>query len=120
MVRAIRGATTADENTREAITEATMELLRELEEKNGLEDADAISVIFTVTSDLTAVFPAAAVRAMGITHVPLLDMAAPEVENSLEKCIRVMIHINTDKSKDEIKHIYLRGAKVLRPDLAGK
>lgn len=117
-VRAIRGATTAAENTREAIIDATLELLSVIEEKNDLKRADAISIIFTITSDLTAVFPAAAAREMGLTFVPLLDMAAPKIDGSLEKCIRIMIHINTDKTKEEINHVYLRGAKVLRPDLA--
>ena len=116
-VRAIRGATTAEENTREAIIDATLELLGVIEEKNDLKRADAISIIFTVTSDLTAVFPAAAAREMGLTFVPLLDMAAPAIDGSLEKCIRIMIHINTDKTKEEINNVYLRGAKVLRPDL---
>lgn len=119
-VRAIRGATTAEANTKEAIFEASIELLSKIEEKNDLKNTDAISIIFTVTSDLTAVFPAAAVRNMGITNVPLLDMAAPDIDGSLKRCIRVMIHINTDKTKDEIKHVYLRGASVLRPDLAEK
>ena len=116
-VRAIRGATTAEGNTSEAIIDATLELLGVIEEKNDLKRADAISIIFTVTSDLTAVFPAAAAREMGLTFVPLLDMAAPAIDGSLEKCIRIMIHINTDKTKEEINHVYLRGAKVLRPDL---
>ncbi len=116
-VRAIRGATTAEENTREAIIGATLELLREIEDKNDLKRADAISIIFTVTKDLTAVFPAAAAREMGLTYVPLLDMAAPEIDGSLERCIRIMIHINTDKTKKEIRHVYLRDAKKLRPDL---
>jgi chorismate mutase len=119
-VRAIRGATTANADTREEIIGATLELLKEIEEKNDLKRADAISIIFTVTKDLTAVFPAAAAREMGLTFVPLLDMAAPEIDGSLKKCIRIMIHINTDKTKQEIKHVYLRGAKVLRPDLVEK
>ncbi len=119
-VRAIRGATTAEENTREAIINATLELLGVIEEKNDLKRADAISIIFTITNDLTAVFPAAAAREMGLTFVPLLDMAAPAIDGSLEKCIRIMIHINTDKTKEEINHVYLRGAKALRPDLVEK
>ena len=117
-VRAIRGATTADENTREAILEATLELIAEIEEANDLKRADSISIIFTITPDLTAVFPAAAAREFGLTFVPLLDMAAPAIDGALEKCIRIMIYINTDKTKEEINHVYLRGAKVLRPDLA--
>lgn len=119
-VRAVRGATTAEENTREAIIGATKELLLEIEKRNDLKNSDAVSIIFTVSKDLTAVFPAAAVREMGITNVPLLDMAAPDIDNSLKMCIRVMIHINTDKTKDDIKHVYLRDAKALRPDLADK
>lgn len=117
-VRAIRGATTAKVNTREEIIGATLELLKEIEDKNDLKRADSISIIFTITRDLTAVFPAAAAREMGLTYVPLLDMAAPEIEGSLERCIRIMIYINTDKTKQEIKHVYLREAKRLRPDLA--
>ncbi len=117
-VRAIRGATTAKANTREEIIGATLELLKEIEDKNDLKRADSISIIFTITKDLTAVFPAAAAREMGLTYVPLLDMAAPEIDGSLERCIRIMIYINTDKTKREIKHIYLREAKKLRPDLA--
>lgn len=116
-VRAIRGATTAAENTREAIIGATLELIKAIEDANDLKRADSISIIFTVTKDLTAVFPAAAAREFGLTFVPLLDMQAPDIDGSLEKCIRIMIHINTDKTKEEINHIYLRGAKALRPDL---
>ena len=118
-VRAIRGATTA-ENTRESILEATLQLIAEIEEKNDLKRADAISIIFTVTQDLTAVFPAVAARQFGLTFVPLLDMAAPNIDGALEKCIRIMIYINTDKTKEEINHVYLRGAKVLRPDIVEK
>ena len=116
-VRAIRGATTAEENTREAIIGATLELIKAIEDANGLKRADSISIIFTVTKDLTAVFPAAAAREFGLTFVPLLDMQAPDIDGALEKCIRIMIHINTDKTKEEINHVYLRGAKALRPDL---
>ena len=116
-VRAIRGATTAEENTRESILGATLELIKAIEDANDLKRADSISIIFTVTKDLTAVFPAAAAREFGLTFVPLLDMQAPEIDGSLEKCIRIMIYINTDRTKEEINHVYLRGAKALRPDL---
>ncbi|MBQ2663618.1 MAG: chorismate mutase [Clostridia bacterium] len=116
-VRAIRGATTAEENTRESIIGATLELIKAIEDANDLKRADSISIIFTVTKDLTAVFPAAAAREFGLTFVPLLDMQAPDIDGALQKCIRIMIHINTDKTKEEINHVYLRGAKALRPDL---
>ena len=116
-VRAIRGATTAEENTRESIIGATLELIKAIEDANDLKRADSISIIFTVTKDLTAVFPAAAAREFGLTFVPLLDMLSPDIDGALQKCIRIMIHINTDKTKEEINHVYLRGAKALRPDL---
>lgn len=119
-VRAIRGATTAEGNTREAIIGATLELIKAIEDANDLKRADSISIIFTVTKDLTAVFPAAAAREFGLTFVPLLDMQAPDIDGSLEKCIRIMIYINTERTKEEINHVYLRGAKVLRPDLVSK
>lgn len=117
MVRAIRGATTAENNTKAEILSVTKELLTEIILRNELSTEDIASIIFTVTSDLDKAFPAAAVRGMGITDVPLLDMAAPDINGALKKCIRVMIHINTDKGNRDMKHVYLRGARVLRPDL---
>ncbi len=117
MIRAIRGATTADANTREAIFDASRELIRTMISENNINADDMVDIIFTVTPDLTAVFPAAAVRAMGITNVPLLDMAAPDIDGALKMCIRVMMHINSELSNDDINHVYLKGAKVLRPDL---
>ncbi len=118
MVRAIRGATTVENNEREEIIEATKEMLAQIISDNALKTEDMISVIFTVTPDLDKVFPAAAVRQMGITDVPLLDMAAPDIDGALKKCIRVIVHTNSDKGNKDMIHSYLRGAKVLRPDLA--
>lgn len=115
--RAIRGATTA-ENTKEDIFAATKEMLSEIIAANALDTEDIIDIMFTVTEDLNACFPAAAVRDAGISDVPLIDMKAPSVKGALENCIRVLIHINTEKTNADIKHIYLRGAVVLRPDLA--
>ena len=117
MIRAIRGATTAQNNTKDEIFNATIEMMNEIISINDINISDIADIIFTVTPDLTAVFPAAAVREMGITDVPLLDMAAPDIDAALKKCIRVMVHINTDKENDALKHVYLRGAKALRPDL---
>ena len=117
-MRALRGATTVDENTREAVFLATIEMVEELIKKNNIDPCDMVDIIFTVTPDLTAVFPAAAVRKMGITDIPLLDMTAPTIDGALKMCIRVMIHINTELQNNELNHVYLRGAKVLRPDLA--
>lgn len=116
-VRAIRGATTASENTVEAIREAVKELLDELEAHNQLDPEQIISAIFTTTRDLDAIFPAAIARERPQwDNVALLDVQQMHVEGSLERCIRCLIHINTPASKVEIYHPYLRQAKNLRPD----
>lgn len=119
-MRALRGATTVSENTKEAVFEATQELIREMIDKNCIEIGDMSDIIFTVTPDVTAAFPAAAVRRMNICDVPLLDMAAPAIDGALAMCIRAMIHINTDKENCELCHVYLHGAKSLRPDIVKK
>lgn len=119
MVRAIRGATTA-ENTRESMLSAAREMVAEIIITNSLKIEDITAIMFSITSDLDAVFPAVAVREMGICNVPLMDFAQPDVQNSLKCCIRVMVLVNSNKGIDEIHHVYLRGAKVLRPDLAEK
>lgn len=116
-VRGIRGATTALADSRDEIFGATIEMVQEMIDANNIKCEDIIDFIFTVTPDLTAVFPAAAVRKMGICDVPLLDMTAPDIDGSLKMCIRVLMHINTEKNNSELHHAYLRGAKVLRPDL---
>lgn len=116
-VRAIRGATTASANTIEAIREVVTELLDEIETRNQLDPTDIISVIFTATQDLDAVFPAAIARERpNWENVPLLDVQQMHVEGSLERCIRVLIHVNTPKPQIEMFHSYLRQAKKLRPD----
>ncbi|ACK73691.1 chorismate mutase [Gloeothece citriformis PCC 7424] len=116
-VRAIRGATTAKANTIEAIREAVIELLSEIETRNQLDPTDIISVIFTATPDLNVVFPAAIARERpNWDNVPLLDVQQMHVEGSLERCIRVLIHVNSPKPQAEMFHPYLRQAKNLRPD----
>lgn len=116
-VRAIRGATTASDNTIEAIREAVTELLDELETHNQLDPDEIISAIFTTTRDLDAVFPAAIARERpNWDNVALLDVQQMHVEGSLKRCIRFLIHVNTPASQVEIHHPYLRQAKNLRPD----
>lgn len=117
MVRALRGAITVEKNEKEEIFSAVKEMMSEIMAQNSVEQDDMVSVIFTVTPDITAAFPAAGVRKMGITNVPLLDMAAPDIDGGLKMCIRVMVYINSDVRNDELKHIYLRGAQALRPDI---
>ena len=112
----IRGATTAEANTREAILEATNELLLLLIEANDLQSSDIASAIFTTTPDLNAEFPAIAARRLGWHDVALMCGHEMHVPGALPLCIRVLVHWNTPKMQSEIKHIYIRGAKNLRPD----
>jgi chorismate mutase len=119
-VRGVRGATTAAANTREAILAATHELLTALVQANGLCEPDIASVFFIVTPDLNAAFPARAARDLGWTDVALLDAQAPQVNGDLPRCIRVLIHWNTDRTPAELKHVYLREARTLRPDRAAE
>ncbi len=118
LVRAIRGAITVPENTREAILEGTRELLVEIIKRNSVEIEDLISIIFTATNDLNAAFPAVAARELGITDVSLMCTNEIDVPGSLRQCIRVLVHFNTVKANSEINHVYLKGATVLRPDLS--
>ncbi len=117
MVRAIRGATTVENNDAVEMLRETEKLLVEIINKNKLKKEDIISIIFTVTNDLNATFPAIAARNLGWTSVALMCTNEIPVPGSLEKCIRVLLHFNTNKTNDEIRHIYLNNAKVLRPDI---
>ena len=116
-IRGIRGAITVERNNSEEIMEATQELLRTIIESNQLVLEDIGSVFFTSTEDLNAEFPAKAARAIGWDHVPLFCTLELPVEGALARCIRVLIQVNTNKSQKEIKHVYLRDAVSLRPDL---
>jgi chorismate mutase len=116
--RGIRGAITVEHNIREEILTATTELLQLLVERNDLHPEDIASVIFTVTEDLDAAFPALAARSMGWTEVALICTREIPVPGSLSKCIRVLLHVNTMRSAAEIQHVYLRGAVKLRPEFS--
>lgn len=113
--RGIRGATTVERNEREEILAATTELLELMIRRNELRSEDVASAIFTVTDDLDAEFPALAARSMGWTEVPLMCAREIPVPNSLDKCIRILLHVNTMHSAAEIQHIYIHGAVNLRP-----
>ena len=119
MCRGIRGATTTEENTREAIAEETRELLRELVVANDINVDDVASVFFTTSPDLNAEFPAVAARELGWRSIALMCGHEMSVPHGLEKCVRVLIHWNTDKPAADIRHVYLKGAARLRPDLSG-
>jgi chorismate mutase len=116
--RGIRGATTAIANTAEDILEATDELMRVLIHLNDLEPDDVVSAIFTTTPDLTATFPALAARSIGWTEVPLICSHEMTVPGSLQKAVRVLLHVNTTRGPREIRHVYLKGAQQLRPEWA--
>ena len=113
-VRGIRGATTADDNSKEAILEATTQLLEGLVEANDIDADDVAAALFTTTKDLNAEFPAVAARQMGWDYVALMcghEMAVPDAQRH---CIRVLVLLNTDKAPDELSNIYLKGAANLR------
>ncbi len=112
--RGIRGATTAEANTGEAIHGATTELLEALIEANSLEEKDLASVFFSMTPDLNAVFPAAAARRLGWNSTALFGAVETEVPGSLNRCIRVLILVNTEKEPGELVNVYLRGTDTLR------
>ncbi|MDQ0225104.1 chorismate mutase [Metabacillus niabensis] len=121
MIRGIRGAITVEENDSHLILEATSKLLKDMIKKNNINPERVAQVIMTVTDDLDATFPAKALRAIeGWTYVPVMCMREIPVPNSLEKCIRVMMTVETDVSQEKIQHVYLEGAISLRPDLASK
>ena len=118
MVRGIRGAITVEEDTPEAIHQATRELLLKMLEANGIQSYEELAaVIFTVTEDLTSAFPAEAARQIGMHRVPLLSARAVPVPGSLPRVIRVLALWNTDTPQDRVRHVYLREAVRLRPDL---
>jgi len=116
--RAIRGATTVESDSPEQIRRATRELLETIVARNGITSADVVSAIFTVTHDITSEFPAHAARELGWLDVPLLCTLEIPVPGSLGRCIRVLLHVDTDVPRTGIRHVYLHEARTLRPDLA--
>jgi len=117
-VRGIRGAITVERNTREEIIAATKELLLSLIRENEIEIEDIASIFFTLTPDLDAEFPALAARELGWQYVPLLCAQEIDVPGAMGKVLRVLMHVNTEKSQEELKHLYLKGAATLRLDLS--
>jgi len=116
-VRALRGATTIDVDTAEQIEERIVALLSELFERNEIHHDDLISIVFTATSDISSAFPAAAARVFGLGDVPLLCAQELDIVGGTPLCLRVLIHLNTPRGRDELHHVYLEGAQGLRDDL---
>jgi chorismate mutase len=117
MVRGVRGATTATENTAEAIVTATRELLQEMIQANEIEEDHVASVMFTTTPDLDAAYPAQTARAVGWRRTAVIGCTEMNMPDGLPRCIRILIHWNTTRQLDEIVHVYLNEARQLRPDL---
>jgi len=115
-LKAIRGATTVESDTSEAIAARTEELLREILERNELQIDDLVSVVFTATPDIVADFPAVAARRLGLSHVPLLCSQEMAVRGALERCIRVLLHCYAPADA-QMHHVYLHEARQLRLDL---
>ena len=116
-LRALRGAVTCDANTKEEIVAKTQRLVEELLSRNAIDHDDLVSIIFTATDDLTATFPATAARALGLGDVPLLCTRELSIEHGLPRVVRVLMHYYTDRSRAELHHVYLDGARALRDDL---
>jgi chorismate mutase len=116
-VRAIRGAIQVDDNERKAILEGATEMVLAVLERNHLTPPDLISIVFTATPDLTAEFPAYAARQLGLTDVPLLCASEIAVPGAMPRVLRLLAHAETELSRSAIRHVYLRGAAVLRTDL---
>ena len=116
-VRALRGATTIDADTPEQITERVLALLDQLFERNGLVHDDIISILFTATDDIHSMFPAFPARKAGLGDVPLICARELDIVGGTPRCIRVMLHIATERARGELHHVYLEGAKGLNDDL---
>lgn len=118
-VRALRGATTVAADSKEQVNERVQELIGEVLSRNGVAKDDIISIVFTATEDLTSMFPASAARAAGLGDIPLLCARELSIDGGTPMCIRLLMHINTDKPRADLRHIYLHGAQGLRDDLPG-
>ena len=117
-MRALRGAVTVPDNERDEIVAATEELLEAMIARNAVDGDDLVSMIFTATPDLDAEFPAIAARRLGLAHVPLLCSVELDVRGAMPRCIRVLMHLYTERGPGQLQHVYLRDARELRADLA--
>lgn len=118
-VRALRGATTVEVDSTQQIQERTIALLQAMVERNDVEHEDIISILFTATDDIHAVFPATAARHAGFGDVPLICARELDIEGATPMCIRIMMHITTTIARADLRHVYLEGAAGLRDDLPG-
>lgn len=117
MLRGLRGASTCAANTSEEIADVTQELLLEMLKRNDVSHDDVVSVLLTTTPDLNATFPATAARGVGFGDVPLLCASEIDVPGAKPLTVRVLMHAYTERARDDLRHVYLRGAQTLRDDL---
>lgn len=117
VLRALRGATTVDEDTPAQVNERVQTLVRTMLERNGIDHDDLVSVLFTATEDVVSMFPATAARALGLGDVPLICARELSVRGAMARCIRLLMHVYTERPRDALHHVYLEGARGLRDDL---
>ena len=116
-VRALRGATTLDDDNVEQVKQRVQSLIKTMLERNGVSKDDLISVLFTATDDIRSMFPATAARGIGLGDVPLICARELDVVDGTRRCVRILMHVTTERSRAELHHVYLEGAKGLRDDL---
>ncbi len=119
VLRALRGATTLEEDTVEQVNERVRELVSSMLERNGIDHDDLVSILFTATDDVVSIFPATAARSLGLGDVPLICARELMITGAMPRCIRVLMHFYTERSREELHHVYLEGARGLRDDLPG-
>ena len=117
VLRALRGATTLDEDTPEQVNERVRALVSSMLERNGIDHDDLVSILFTATDDVVSMFPAAAARSLGLGDVPLICARELTVAGAVPRCVRVLLHFYTERTRDSLHHVYLEGARGLRDDL---
>lgn len=119
MLRALRGATTVDDDSPEHIRVRVVALLQEMFARNQVDHDDLVSIVFTATDDVRSAFPATAARSIGLGDVPMLCARELDIADSTPRCIRVLMHLDTSRDRAELRHVYLEGASTLRDDLPG-
>lgn len=118
-LRALRGATTVDVDEEDHVHARVVELLEAMCERNGVDHDDLVSILFTATDDIHSTFPAAGARKLGLGDVPLICARELDIDGGTQRCIRVLMHLTSERSRAELRHVYLEGAVGLRDDLPG-
>jgi chorismate mutase len=117
VLRALRGATTLDEDTPAQVNERVRALVGAMLDRNGIGHDDIVSILFTATQDVTSMFPATAARSLGLGDVPLICASELTIQGAMPRCVRVLLHFYTERTREELHHVYLEGARGLRDDL---